>query len=61
MKFDIYEQPNTHIYIYIYTKLATVVEGDPKAPFSTATRPRCTGGCYSVHWIAPLYSYNAEF
>ena len=25
------------IYIYIYIKLATVVEGDPKAPFSIAT------------------------
>ena len=25
-------------------KLATVVEGDPKAPFSIATTPRCRGG-----------------
>ena len=24
-------------------KLATIVEGDPKAPFSIATTPRCTG------------------
>ena len=36
-------------------KLATVVEGDPKAPFSIATTPRCRGGCYSFPWIAPLY------
>ena len=43
--------------------LATVVEGYPKAPFSSATTPRCRGGCYTLLWIAPLYScslpYNA--
>ena len=51
---------NRYIYIYIYTiylsiyiyivskvKLATVVEGDPKAPFSIATTPWCMGGRYS--------------
>ena len=27
-------------------KLASVVEGDPKAPFSIATTTRCTGGRY---------------
>ena len=37
------------------TKLVTVVEGDPKAPFSIATTPRCRGGRYSIPWIAPLY------
>ena len=36
-------------------KLATLVEGDPKAPFSIATTPRCRRGHYSFHWIAPLY------
>ena len=52
-----------YIYIYIYTqrwvcehncfslsskvKLATIVEGNPKAPFSIATTPRCRGGRYS--------------
>ena len=45
--------------IYIYTqvkvKLATVVEGNQKAPFSIATTPRCRGGCYSFPWIAPFY------
>ena len=45
-------------------KMATVVEGDPKAPFSIATTLRCRGGHYSFSWIAPLYpwcvSYNAE-
>ena len=28
-------------------KLATVVEGDPKAPLSIATTPRCRGGDYT--------------
>ena len=32
-------------------KLATVVEGDRKAPFSIATAPRCRGGRYSFLWI----------
>ena len=46
--------------IYIYK----LVEGDPKAPFSIATTPRCRGGRYSIPRIAPLYPwtvpYNAE-
>ena len=45
-------------------KLATLVEGDPKAPVSIATSQRCKGGSYSFPWIAPLYPwylpYNAE-
>ena len=56
-----------YIYIYIYiskVKLATIVEGEPKAPFSIATTPRCRGGRYSIPRIAPLYPwtvpYNAE-
>ena len=36
-------------------KLAAVVEGDHKAPFSIAITPRCWGGRYSIHWIAPFY------
>ena len=46
-----------YMYIYIYSKvkLATIVEGDPKAPFSIATTPRCRGGRYSIPRIAPLY------
>ena len=36
-------------------RLATIVEGDPKAPFSIATTPRCRGGRYSIPRIAPLY------
>ena len=38
------------------SKLATVVEGDPKDPFSIATTPRCRGGCYSLPLIVLLYS-----
>ena len=36
-------------------KLATLVEGDQKAPFSIATTPRCRAGRYSFPWIVPLY------
>ena len=45
-------------------KLATIVEGDPKAPFSIATTTWCRGRHYFILWIAPLYPcslpYNAE-
>ena len=41
----------------VKVKLATIVEGDPKAPFSIATTPSCRGGCYSFSWIVPLYPY----
>ena len=44
--------PNNYI---IAVKLGTLVEGDPKAPFSIATTPRYRGGCYSLPLIAPLY------
>ena len=37
----------------IKVKLATVVEGNLKAPFSIATTQRCGGGHYSFPWIAP--------
>ena len=36
-------------------KLVTLVEGDPKAPFSIATTPKCKGERYSFPWIVPLY------
>ena len=56
---------NLHSYIYIYiyiykekVKLATLVEGDPKAPFSIATTQRCRGGRYSIPRIAPLYLWS---
>ena len=47
---------------FIFNKLATLVEGDPKAPFSIATTLRCREGRNSIPWIAQLYSWpdNAE-
>ena len=52
------------IYIYKYVKLAIVVEGEPKAPFSIGTTPKCKGGRYSYTRIAYLYPrsvlYNAK-
>ena len=36
-------------------KLVTLVEGDPKAPFSIAITTRCWGGRCFFPWIAPLY------
>ena len=44
----------THSNGFKYIKLVTLVEGDPKAPFSIATTPRCRGGHCSILWIAPL-------
>ena len=38
----------------VYKKLATLVEGDPKARFSITTTLMCRGGHYSFPWIAPL-------
>ena len=35
------------VYEIIKVKLETLVEGDPKAPFSVATTPTCMGGRYS--------------
>ena len=53
----------TDEYEYIKQKLANLVAGNPKAPFSIATTPRCKGGRYSIPWIAALYPrylpYNA--
>ena len=46
------------VYIYIYiskVKLATIVEGDPKALFSIAATPRRRGERHSFPRIAPLY------
>ena len=52
--------PSSNGYIKL---LATLVKGDPKVPFSIATIWRCREGCYSFHWITPLYPrslpYNA--
>ena len=54
----------TKNYTHKLVKLATVVEEDPKAPFSIATPLRYRERYFSFPWIAPLYSwsipYNAE-
>ena len=42
-------------------KLATVVEGDQKTPFSIATTPRCRRGHNSFPWIGPLYPWYVPF
>ena len=43
----------------------TLVEGNPLAPFSIATTPKCWEGRNYIPWIAPLYPwsvlYNAEY
>ena len=45
----------TMLFGRIYKKLATIVEGDPKAPFSIDITPSCKEERYSFPWIAPLY------
>ena len=39
---------------YIYIKLTTIVEGNPKDHFSIATTPRCRGGCSTLSLIRTL-------
>ena len=41
--------------IEMESELATVLEGDPYAPFSIAKTLRCRGGHNSILLIAPLY------
>ena len=41
-------------------KLATIVEGNPKAPFSIATTPRCRGGRYSFPGL-PYFTLDPYF
>ena len=41
--------------------MATLVEGDPKVPFSITTKPRCRGGHYSIPRIAPLYPWSSSY
>ena len=38
---------NRKVIVLKKVKLATIVEDDPKAPFSIATTPKCRGGRYS--------------
>ena len=48
-------------YIKVKVKLTTLVEGDPKVPFSIATTLGCRGGCHSIPWIAPLYPWSSPY
>ena len=41
--------------------LVTLVEGNPKAPFSTATTPMGREEYYSIPWFAPLYSWPLPY
>ena len=52
---DLMAGPMIHLIRISEVKLVTVAKGNPKAPFSIATTPRCKGGRYSFSWIAPLY------
>ena len=45
----------------LLSKLATIVEGDQKAPFLIATTPRGREGRYSFPWIAPLYIWYIPY
>ena len=45
----------------IKVKLVTVVKHDLEAPFSIATTPRCTEGCYSFPRIDPLYPWSIPY
>ena len=45
----------------VKVKLATVVEGDPKEPFSIVTIPKCRGGLYSIPLIARLYPWSSPY
>ena len=44
-----------------WIKLATLVEGEPMAPVSLATTPKCNGGRYSFLWITPLYLWSSPY
>ena len=59
-----HKRHNSNKLVSKVVKLVTVVEGNPKAPFSIATTPRYRRVRYSFPWIAPLYPWyvlcNAE-
>ena len=38
------------VFLFFWSKLVTIVEGDQKAPFLIATTLRCRGGRYSFPW-----------
>ena len=42
-------------------KLVTLVEGDPKVPFSIATTPKCSEKRFSISWIVPHYPWSIPY
>ena len=61
---NVHRQHKARLKLWDFYGSEVEVEGNPKAPFSIATTPRCWGRCYSFPWIALLYPwyvpYNAE-
>ena len=47
--------------VQLELKLATLVVGDSKAPFSIATIQNDSGGSYSITLIAPLYTLSSPY
>ena len=43
------------------SKVGDRSRGRLEGSFSTATTPRCRGGCYSSPWIAPLYPWYVPY
>ena len=52
------------VVVVVVVKIATVIEGDPMAPFTRAAKSTSREGHYSFLWIAPPYlwyvPYNTE-
>ena len=49
---------NTGCLKIVKVKFATLIEGNPKDPFSIDTTPRCRGRRYSIPWVSPLYPWS---
>ena len=43
------------LFNYHLVNLVTVIDDNPKTPFSIASKPRCRRWCDSFPWIAPLF------
>ena len=59
---QVHRNINWNAFVYI-VNLTTVVEGGLKAPFSTATTPRCRGGRYSfiLFFLMRIYFHSQLF
>ena len=56
-----YHEIYTFFWRELKVKLATVVQGNPKAPFYIATTPKCWEDRCSIPWFAPLYLWSAPY